>query len=104
MAEQVFVNSEVVRRAKGGTLTLSLQIFAENANPETDEPLFADTASADVKASVDDLTVQELIDKATREAGKELRDKVRAWRRVQEYNDLVNTEAVVTAIANELAG
>ncbi len=105
MGLQVMVTVEdVVKRAKGGTLVLKLKVFAEGANPDVDDPLFEGTASADIKANIEGQTRQQLINRATREAGEDLKAAALTYVRIEEYKNMVNTDAVATGIEKALGG
>ena len=105
MALNAVVTVESIeRRAEGGTLTLRLKVFAGAANPDVDDPLFEDTASATIKGNVEGETRQQLVNRATQEAGEQLRDSALAYQRVVEYMGMVQTAAVETAIEDALGG
>lgn len=105
MALQVIVEVDtIVKRQQGGTLTLRLRLFAEGANPDTDAPVFEETASADIKGNVEGKTRQQLVNDATAQAGKELRAAALAYQRIVEYQSMVNTDTVQSAIEEALAG
>lgn len=105
MALQVVVKLEDIRRReKGGALTLKLKLFAEGDDVDTDDPVFEVSASADIKAKADDKTRQQLVNDATTKAGEELRAAALDYQRVMEYQSMVNTGAVSTAIEQALVG
>jgi hypothetical protein len=105
MAMQVIVEVvEIVKREKGGTLTLRLKLFAGGADPEVDDPLFEDIASAPIKAHVAGKTRQQLVDDATIECCDKLIDLAEIHERVQEYISMVNVATAEQYIATKLAG
>jgi len=104
MALQIVIETEdIVKREKGGTLTLSLKIFAEGADPKVDDPLFEETASADIKGHVDGQTTEQLVARAVTKAGKKLEEEALAYQRIQEYQEMVDTDAVKSDIEKALA-
>ena len=105
MALQVEVTVEgIARRDKGGRLTLKAALYAEGADTSTAEPVFEDTASADIKGNVEGKTRQQLVNDATRSAGRMLVKSTAAYIRTEEYKSMVNTGAVKTAIEAEIGG
>ena len=103
MALQVRVTvDDITKRAKGGSLTLRLKVFAGGVDPEIAEPIFEDTALADIKARADEQTTQQLVNRATKKAGDALLEAATTYLRVEEYKTMVNTDAVEAAIVEAL--
>lgn len=91
---------DIVKREKGGTLTLKLELY--DTDPPGGDPLFEDTASADIKGNVEGLTRQQLVNRATTEAGTKLLEAAETYLRITDYMSMVNTTAVETAIETEI--
>lgn len=110
MADQVFVLYDLVKREKGGTLSLQIKLFAEGVDAEVDGDgipqsggwYFDKTETADIKAQVEGKDREELVADAVRVAGIKLRDAVVTYLRVQEYKALVDIGPVISAIETAL--
>lgn len=91
---------DVVKRAKGGTLMLKLELY--DTDPPVGDPLFETTESADIKGNVEGLTRQQLVNRATTQAGGKLLEAAETYLRIVDYISMVNTSLVESAIETEL--
>lgn len=91
---------DVVKREKGGTLTLKLELY--DTDPPVGDPLFETTESADIKGNVEGLTRQQLVNRATTEAGTKLLEAAETYLRITDYISMVNTTQVETQLESAL--
>lgn len=93
---------DVVKREKGGTLTLKLELY--DVDPPSGTPKFETTESADIKGNVEGLTRQQLVNRASSAVGEQLLEVAKTYIRITEYESMVNTAAVETGIEAGLVG
>jgi len=91
---------DVEERDKGGTLTLRLKLY--ETDPPVGDPLFEDVATGTIKGNVEGQTRQELVNRATTEAGTKLLDAAKTYMRLTDYSSMVNTAAVESGIEDDL--
>lgn len=108
MALQIDVTwVDVVPKGAGGTMTLNLKCWIEGDDSKTDTPVLDIDKSAYIKKGVEDVTTQQLVNRATTEIGEAFQAEIELYKNnasIAQRKAVIEGMVNITALENALKG